>query len=249
MTSWWNNNAKNRMKDFIVWVGDSDQPSKIYCRGYIAGRQYKSIIDCGCGLASEYTGFKNDNYAIEYTGLDSCTYFVEENRKNHISMIEAELESDLPIKDNSYECVYCREVLEHLSYYEKPIHEMIRIASKEVIIIWFITPTNEQDKINYWEKEDLYHNTYNRQKLEKFILSNNKVSSINWRFINDLSNRRDVIDQNKDIVGDYGSTEDEIIEKELEKDPGKDLEKIKSMIESKRPWIKTPKSILHIILR
>ena len=77
MTNWWNKNVEDRMDDFKIWVGDFNQPSKIYCRNYIINKKYKNVIDCGCGLASEYFGFKYDNYQIDYTGLDSCEYFVQ----------------------------------------------------------------------------------------------------------------------------------------------------------------------------
>jgi ubiquinone/menaquinone biosynthesis C-methylase UbiE len=193
MTSWWNKNVENRMNDFKIWVGDSDQPSKTYCRNYIINKQYKNIIDCGCGLAADYFGFQKDKYEINYTGLDSCKYFVNLNKEKGISMIDAELESDLPISDNAYECVYCREILEHLSYYEKTISEFIRISSKEVIVVFFIEP--EKEEINYWEEEDLYHNKYDKEKLEKFILSIKKVDNIFWESIDDFSERKDILDE------------------------------------------------------
>ena len=144
-------------------------------------------------------------------------------------MIKAELEQNLPILDNSYECVYCREVLEHLSYYEKTISEMIRISSKEVIIVWFIIPDNEEH-INYWEEEDLYHNKYEINKLEKFITSIDKVDNLFWEFVEDLTNRKDVVDElHKE------SSINEHIDEQIE------------MVEI--PFVKIQKAILHIILK
>lgn len=185
MTTWWNKNATKRLNDFTAWVGDSNQPSKLYCRSYVADKNYANIIDCGCGLATDYFGFRDDGCHIRYTGLDSCKYFIDTNRSREIEMIDAELEADLPISDSLYDCVYSREVLEHLSYYEKTVSEFIRIAKKEVIVVFFIKPSVEDDNINYWESEDLYHNTYNKEKLEAFILSNPKVDSIFWKDITD----------------------------------------------------------------
>lgn len=183
MTSWWNNNINHRLNDFKAWVGTSDQPSKKYCRNYIIFQGYKNVLDCGCGLSTDYEYFKDNN--IDYTGLDSCQYFVDINKRNGIKMIEAELESDLPILNDSYDCIYCREVLEHLSYYEKALNEMIRISSHEIIVVFFIKPHSEEDKINYWQEEDLYHNTYNKEKLELFLTNNSKVHSFFWKDIDD----------------------------------------------------------------
>lgn len=180
MTTWWNNNVKDKMNDFESWVGGFSHPTKVYCRKHVVDQKYQSILDCGCGLATEYYGYKNDKYQIQYTGLDSCQYLIDEHRSNGIEMIEAELEKDLPIADNLYECVYCREVIEHLSFYEKCINEMIRVAKKEVLIAWFIKPGDTIEQINYWESEDLYHNVYNYNKLNNFILDNPKVNKIQW---------------------------------------------------------------------
>lgn len=61
MTTWWNNNVEKRMDDFKSWIGDYNQPSKTYFRKYIANKKYKNIIDCGCGLATDYFGLKGDS--------------------------------------------------------------------------------------------------------------------------------------------------------------------------------------------
>lgn len=185
MTTWWNQFAEVRLEDFKIWTGDFNQPGKVYFRNHVATKNYQSLIDCGCGVAADYYAFKQDGYTIEYTGLDSCNFFIKLNRENGIQMVEAELEKTLPITDNSYDLVYCREVIEHLSFYEKTISEFIRIGKKEVLILWFIKPDNAGEQINYWAAEDLYHNKYNLNKLENFILDNSKVKNLEWININE----------------------------------------------------------------
>jgi len=206
MTTWWNKNVKNNLETFFGWVKDFNNPNKVYCRNHVIKKNYKSILDCGCGFATEYYGYKyNDNYDIKYTGADSCKYFIDFNASQGIHMVEADLDCTLPIGDNAYECVFCREVVEHLSYYENAINEFIRIGKKEVIIVWFLKPGSiplyddelpeslkqkpwtaaGEDQINYWEEEDLYHNVYAIDKIEKFILSNPKVEKITWHDFTD----------------------------------------------------------------
>jgi len=189
MTTWWTNNISdkddNRKEDFAVWLKDYNEENRVYCRKYVAAKKYKTFLDCGCGLAVENYGFKNDGYPIEYTGLDSCKYLVESNTKLGIKMIEAELEKRFPIDDSSYDCVYARAIIEHLSYYETTLPELIRVGKREVIISWFIMPDEKDDEINYWKEEDLYHNKYNITKLEKLILSNDKVKKIIWKKVPD----------------------------------------------------------------
>lgn len=181
MTTWWNKNIPGqRLGEFESWLKDGYQSDRIYCRKHIAEQEYKTFLDCGCGIAVEYFGFKDDAYPIEYTGLDSCTYLIDINRSKGIEIIDAELDSPLPIKDDAYDCVYAREIMEHLQYHRRTLDELIRVAKKEVIVTWFIRPDNEPEDIRYREDEDLFHNKYNLNKLEKFILSNDKVEGLSW---------------------------------------------------------------------
>lgn len=185
MTSWWNKNVETRMDDFKSWIGSFDKESKKMIRSHVINKKYKSILDCGSGLCSEYYGYKNDNYKIKYTGLDSCEKLVEINCNNGINVIKTDLEEKINIEDNSYDCVFCKDVLEHLSDYKLMLLEMIRIAKKEVIVGWFIKPISEETKINYWEEEDLYHNEYNINEIEDLLKSNNKVSNFEWKNVDD----------------------------------------------------------------
>lgn len=185
MTSWWNNNAKERINDFKVWTGDFNQPSKVYFRQHVINNNYQSIIDCGCGLAEDFFGFQQDQYKIEYTGLDSCQFFIETNKSKNINMVKAELDGNLPLSDSIYDCVYCREVLEHLPHYKNALPELIRIAKKEVIIVFFIPP-GETEEINYWQEQDLYHNKYSLSDIESYLSSNSKVKEFSWKNIDDI---------------------------------------------------------------
>lgn len=181
MTTWWNKNIPGkRLEEFESWLKEGVQSDRIYCRKYVAEKQYKTLLDCGCGIAIDYYGFKDDNYPIKYVGLDSCYYLVDRHRANDIQMIEAELDKPLPIRDSTYECVYGREIMEHLQYYRRTLDEFIRVASKEVIISWFIRPDHEPEDIRYRQDEDVFHNKYNIDQLEKFVLSNDKVESLSW---------------------------------------------------------------------
>jgi 2-polyprenyl-3-methyl-5-hydroxy-6-metoxy-1,4-benzoquinol methylase len=177
MTDWWNKNVESRIDDFKKWLEDDKALDTQYCRDYIAKNNYKSMLDCGSGFCVNYHAFKDCGYDIEYTGVDSCKYLIETNKG--INIVDANLEDKLPI-DGPYDIVYSRSVAEHLKCYETFINEMIRLAKHEVIIIFFITPSDKEDFIDYWEAEDLYHNHYNKEKLENFIKSNTKVDTIHW---------------------------------------------------------------------
>lgn len=190
-SNWWNDHLKEGskdLKDFKQWIKDYDQPTKNYCRKYVISKKYRSILDCGSGLAAEYYGYKSENSDIDYTGLDSCDFLIQKNIESGIQMIKGDLEEILPIKENQFEVVYCKAVLEHLRTPYVALKEFIRVAEKEVLIGWFIKPDEKPSKINYWEAENLYHNKYNKNEIEDFLKSQPKVKEFRWHEIDKLEN-------------------------------------------------------------
>jgi ubiquinone/menaquinone biosynthesis C-methylase UbiE len=178
--TWWDNNLNNEymFNVFLGWVGDSSAKSKVFFREFLKQHNFESIIDIGCGPATEFFGFKNDNINIEYTGVDSSAILVDKNLKQGIPMIKAEAHS-IPVEDSSYEIAFSRHVLEHQPAFGPVLDEMIRIGKKLAAHTWFKKPSNEE-VISYDPAQQLYHNTYNKEDINKYILSNQKVKNFEW---------------------------------------------------------------------
>ena len=179
--TWWNKNLKNksRYNDYRGWLGDLNAPSRVFIRENIQDMGIKSIADFGCGPCLEYIGLKENGYKFDYLGIDSCIHLKEENESKGINFINKPIE-ETGLEDNSYELSYSRHVYEHLPTYKDALTEMIRVASKYVVHIFFITPTEEEEKINYWPEENLYHNVYQKSDIESFLNENSKVESFEW---------------------------------------------------------------------
>lgn len=168
ISDWWNKNMNdNMLPTFSSWVGDFNSDSKKKVREYIISKNYKSILDVGCGLCDTYYGYINDNYQIDYTGLDSCQYFIEKAKKDKINVIESDM-NKIDLSDSSYDVVYGRHILEHLPTFKDALGEMIRISRFETIIIFFIKPVNKEE-IKYASDLDLYHNIYSKNEIEEFL--------------------------------------------------------------------------------
>jgi len=158
---------ENTLQTFTGWVGDFNSESKKKVREYVISKDYKSIIDIGCGLCDTYYGYKEDNYDINYTGLDSCKYFIDNANKNGINIIESDM-NKINLLDSSYDVVYGRHILEHLPTFKDALSEFIRISKYEIIIIFFIKPLDKEE-IRYDNSADLYHNIYSKKDIEKYI--------------------------------------------------------------------------------
>jgi ubiquinone/menaquinone biosynthesis C-methylase UbiE len=180
--TWWDLNLENKMETFKSWIGDYNSESKKFIRQYVINNNYASLADFGCGVATEYFGYKNDNYNIKYLGIDSSSILNDKNTKVAVPMLFSDI-NETQLKDNEYEVSFSRHVLEHQPTYKDSLNEMIRVASKEVINIFFIKP--DKEKIDYNLNLNLYHNTYDKLEIESFCMNNKKVHSIEWLEIND----------------------------------------------------------------
>lgn len=184
--TWWNKNLKQKYDQFCGWVGDSDAESKVFFRNLITSEGYKSVVDVGCGPATEYFPLKELNKDIEYLGVDSCEFLVERNSQIGIPMIKCSAHS-IPLENSSKEMVFGRHILEHQPGFKPVMNEMIRISSRAVAHIFFLKP-NEIEDISYDEMENLYHNTYVKDDIDEFLENHPKVISYEWFDINEKEN-------------------------------------------------------------
>lgn len=187
---WWEHNLHGVMNNvFAQWLGDVDAPSRVRMRNYIKSRGYKSILDVPSGLCTEFFGYQKYNVDIAYYGVDITQKLVDRALGLGINVVRGSIE-EIPFADSSIEVVYARHILEHLNYYELAVNDLIRVAEKEAIIIFFIKPHARPDSIRPTTDKGhlLYHNVYNRKKLESFVRANPKVASIAWEDITSSEN-------------------------------------------------------------
>jgi ubiquinone/menaquinone biosynthesis C-methylase UbiE len=183
--SWWNVNINTRIEDFKSWTGNENVESKIYLRSHIINKAYKSCLDCGAALCLDFNGFKKQNYNIEYHAIDTCEFFIQEALNKNIDLTLSSIEK-IDKEDKYVDVVYCRHVLEHLSGYKHAINEMIRVAKKEVLILFFIKPSDKENiSYAFYENSFLYHNTYNKEKFKKYIEDNFRFDRLEITDIND----------------------------------------------------------------
>ena len=142
------------------------------------------VLDLGCG----------DGMLLNYlsTHKNTTGFGIEKNKdnwllslKNGLDVIQMDLESGLAgFEDNSFDIVHSRHVVEHMSTIEKPLDEMIRVATQKVFNSFFIKPTNESEHIisldNKGTKGEVYHNKYSRILIKKHLNDNTKVKDFRW---------------------------------------------------------------------
>ena len=174
---WWTFNVPLIPETLNNWLGDADATSRVFARDYIKKTNYKTILDVPCGTCVDYLALKRDCSSIDYTGLDITELLITQARRHGAKAQRGSIEA-IPFPDSSFDMVYSRHILEHLSYYNVAIDELIRAGKKEVFIIFFIIPSSEPDQIKRTEDRNaiLYHNHYNKEMLEHMILNNKNMS-------------------------------------------------------------------------
>lgn len=181
--TWWDNNLPKRFDEFKSWIGDKNAQSKIFFREYVKNSNYKTLIDLGCGTATEYFGYKEEYPELNYLGIDSSKVIYNENIKLEIPMVLASAE-DTKLDDNHSEVIFARHLLEHQPSFVPILTEMIRLGSKIVIHVFFIKPNEDKEHIGYDINENLYHNRFNKQSIEEFLITHEKVNKFEWVDIN-----------------------------------------------------------------
>jgi SAM-dependent methyltransferase len=179
--TYWNNHLceDHYNNVFVQWVGDCNATSKLYVYEHLSNKNYASVIDLGCGDASIYQGIQKRNISIDYTGVDTCKFFINLCKQQNINVIDSDIRNVSTAVNAKYDFVLGRHVLEHQDNFHELIEEMIRLAKKEVVCIFFIKPdlTSEETVINYEKETNLYHNTYSYSLITQFLTKHPRVSS------------------------------------------------------------------------
>lgn len=189
ISGWWDFCLDNTVsyKLFEEWLGDIDSASRVNTRNYIKKQSYNSILDIACGLCIDYFGFKKDNVAITYKGIDFSRKLVAKAQEKGIDVSFGDIEN-IELPDDSFDIVYGRHILEHLKYYDKALSEAIRIAKKEVLIVFFIKPSDKKEDVidlGFLDGHSVYHNKYSQSKFVEYVLSHEKVDHCYWENINE----------------------------------------------------------------
>lgn len=180
--TWWNENLPTRFDEFSSWIGGKDATSKVFCRKFVSDGRYASLADFGCGTATEFFGYAEEYPGMKYLGIDSCTELVHRNIALDVRMLNASVDDTL-LPDNSYEVAFARHVLEHQPSMEPMLNEMIRVGSKVAMHVFFMKPRKEPEAIGFDPTQNLYHNRYDTDKIEKFLIDHPKVKSFEWKDI------------------------------------------------------------------
>ena len=131
-----------------------------------------TLLDAGCGVATELVSYRIGEIKVDYVGLDKSSYMLSKARKWHqeAKFVRGEVEA-LPFSDDSFDAVVLRHILEHLGDYKTAVKEALRVSSKVVIIDFFhrLLPLGLGWKI--LDKDGYWNNWYSKTEFVRFLQS------------------------------------------------------------------------------
>lgn len=133
-SQWWLDCFDNCAEEMLFSFGNVTSASRVFLRERILNEGYSTVLDVGCGYYMDYFGFRNSSkVSVHYKGIDIVPYFVALAKTMGVDVDHANAEN-LPYEKDTFDIVYARNLLEHVSDQKKVISEMIRCAKKEIAV-------------------------------------------------------------------------------------------------------------------
>lgn len=137
------------------------------------------VVDAACGTCVNWDVFKGAGIQCRYVGMDRTKGMLTEAQRRYGDEIETRegYVQAMPFNDSEADVVIMRHILEHLQEgYEDAIKEGLRVASRELVIVFFLDPSNaNEDVIQESEPDEngctYFWNTYSWLKFTHFVAS------------------------------------------------------------------------------
>ena len=145
----------------------------------IAQYDNPKVLDAACGTCVNWEVIKAAGVKCEYIGIDRThNMLVEADRlySGEIALAKGYVQ-ELPVPDGSVDIVIMRHILEHLQEgYEDAIREGLRVASKELVVVFFLDPSDQDEDVIQESDPDengctYFWNTYSWSKFTSFVVS------------------------------------------------------------------------------
>lgn len=165
---WWDTANQEKLEQIVEHLSNPNTLERKKIREILIDNKIDSVLDAGCGVGTELTGYKANNMNVRYVGMDASNSLLEIAKSRHPDneFMYGDV-NKMPFANNSFEAVILKHILEHLPDYRPAVSEAVRITSKIVIINFFhkLLPFDYRRK----HKDGFWENWYNKRKFKRFI--------------------------------------------------------------------------------
>lgn len=161
---------------FMSGIGNETAPGRLEVRAHVFAAGFRSLLDVGCGPAIDSGSYRR---RLRYVALDFADVWRISAAANRVPFVKGSVEA-LPFRDGTFDATYARAVLEHRPYYHDGMRELVRVAAREAIIVFFRL-REDADLIRPDPENFIHHNNYARAGVERFTRSLPGVRSVRWQ--------------------------------------------------------------------
>jgi len=165
VTNWWTENNQPVGEAFLDW--NKDMPARQMARKLIldwaVGGEIRSVLEIAFGGLHEYRAMRQrlKELNVSYSGIDWTEKFVAHAQGEFPECRWMQGDIVRGVSAEPADVVYSQHMLEHIPALEPAFSNMLRLAGKKLINIFFIPPKAFPNyEVVNWEKYPLYHNTY-----------------------------------------------------------------------------------------
>jgi ubiquinone/menaquinone biosynthesis C-methylase UbiE len=165
--------------EFLTWMGEPFADDRVQVRSMFP-MDATSILDVACGAGPEWEALKEVRPNLQYTGLDITPKLVAYCQNKGMPAVEGSA-MQIPFDADTFDIVHTRHLLEHMSEFQKPMSEFVRVAKKSVFIVFFIDPLDSIfSSITDISKESHYNNAYSKHEIDTFLTTLEGVKDHQW---------------------------------------------------------------------
>jgi SAM-dependent methyltransferase len=178
VTNWWtkNRDTEKAGDGFLFW--NKDMPSRQFTRQLIAdwaaAGEIKTVLEIAFGGLHEYRALRSKlrELQVTYSGVDWTDHFVQHAQQEFPECRWTQGDIVRGVAVEPADVVYSQHMLEHIPSLEPALSNMLRLARRKFINIFFLPPKPFEgyDVVN-WNKHPIYHNTYGIGHVEKVCQS------------------------------------------------------------------------------
>ncbi len=167
---YWDHAQRQEFDDLVGLLSNINDPERVEIRRILRERSVRSLLDAGCGPATELLGYKQERLPLAYTGLDQSQSMLELCCKRHpeAAFVRGALD-DMPFADRGFDAVLLKHVLEHQSDYPDVVREAVRVARRLVVINFFHRLLPLGRDIHLKDRRGFWNNWYSRRRFEAFL--------------------------------------------------------------------------------
>lgn len=156
----------------FVKFGDSEFGKKVMRKEaeyvYNELRNYRKILDVGCGLGS----FEQNLPSLNIIGLDISKEILEKARKRSDKTFVQGKAEELQFKDSTFDAVFTVTTLEFLDDYQNAVKEIARVTKpKGKLLVMLINPKSEYFREEIKKPGDYFKRIkhYNLKEIRDYI--------------------------------------------------------------------------------